>query len=78
MVAVPAATPVTTPEVAFTLAMLVSLLDQVPPVMEELKVVVPLTQMLCVPLRIPAVSSVVTVTEREAVALAQLPVPTTV
>ena len=78
MVAVPAATPVTTPEVAFTLAMLVSLLDQVPPVMEELKVVVPLTQMLCVPLRVPAEAGAVTVTVLDAVALAQPPVPTTV
>ena len=78
MVAVPAVKPVTNPVVALTVAMLVSLLDQVPPVMEELKVVVPLTQMLWFPLSVPAVGAVVTVTEREAVALAQLPVPTTV
>ena len=78
MVAVPAVKPVTNPVVALTVAMLVSLLDQVPPVMEELKVVVPLTQMLWFPLIVPAVGAVVTVTEREAVALAQPPVPGTV
>ena len=78
MVAVPAVKPVTNPVVALTVAMLVSLLDQVPPVMEELKVVVPLTQMLWFPLSVPAVGAVVTVTEREAVALAQPPVPGTV
>ena len=78
MVAVPAATPVTTPEVALTLAMLVSLLDQDPPVMEELKVVVPLTQMLWFPLSVPAVGAAVTVMVRVALALAHPPVPTTV
>ena len=78
MVAVPAVKPVTRPMVALTAVMLVSLLDQDPPVMEELKVVVPLTQMLWFPLSVPAVGAAVTVTERMAVALAQPPVPTTV
>ena len=78
MVAVPAATPVTTPEVAFTLAMLVSLLDQLPPLTVEANVVVPATQMLCVPLRVPAEAGAVTVTVLDAVALAQPPVPGTV
>ena len=78
MVAVPAVTPVTRPEVALTVAMLVSLLDQDPPVMEELKVVVPLTQILWFPLSVPAVGAAVTATERVAVALAQPPVPTMV
>ena len=78
MVAVPAATPVTTPEVVLTVAMLVSLLDQAPPLMVEVKADVPLTQMFWFPLSVPAVGAVVTVTVRVAVALAQPPVPLTV
>ena len=78
MVAVPAATPVTSPVVALTVAMAGVLLDQAPPVMVEEKVVVALTQMFCVPLRVPAVGAAVTVTVRVAVALAQPPVPVTV
>ena len=78
MVAVPAVKPVTRPVVELTVAMLVSLLDQAPPVMVEEKVVVALTQMFCVPLRVPAVGAAVTVTVRVAVALAQPPVPVTV
>ena len=78
MVAVPAVKPVTRPLVALTMAMLVSLLVQDPPVMLEVKVDVSLTQMLGFPLRVPAVGAVVTVTVRVAVALAQPPVPTTV
>ena len=78
MVAVPAVKPVTRPVVALTAVMLVSLLDQDPPVTVEVKADVPLTQMLWFPLRAPAVGAVVTVTERVAVAFAQPPVPTTV
>ena len=78
MVAVPAVKPVTRPVVALTVATAGVLLDQDPPVMEELKVVVPLTQILWFPLSVPAVGAVVTVTVRVAVALAQPPVPTTV
>ena len=78
MVAVPAVKPVTRPVVALTVAMLVSLLDQDPPVTVEVKADVPLTQMFWFPLSVPAVGAVVTVTEREAVALAQPPVPTMV
>ena len=78
MVAVPAATPVTSPVVALTVAIARVLLDQVPPVMVEVNVDVPLTQMFWFPLRVPAVGAVVTVTVRVAVALAQPPVPTTV
>ena len=74
----PAVKPVTRPVVELTVAMLVSLLDQAPPVMVEEKVVVALTQMFCVPLRVPAVGAAVTVTVRVAVALAQPPVPVTV
>ena len=78
MIAVPASTPATIPEVALTLAMLVSLLVQDPPMTVEVKVDVPLTQMLWFPLSAPAVGAAVTVTDRVAVALAQPPVPTTV
>ena len=78
MIAVPAVTPLTTPVEAFTVAMLVALLDQLPPLTVELKVVVLFAQTSCVPLSVPAVGAAVTVTERVAVALAQPPVPTTV
>jgi len=78
MVAVPAATPVTTPVVVFTVATLASLLDQLPPLAVEANVVVPFTQMLCIPLRVPAEGGAVTVTVLVAMALAQPPVPVTV
>ena len=78
MVAVPAVKPVTRPVVALTVATAGVLLDQEPPVMVEVKVGVPLTQMLWFPLSVPAVGAVVTVTVRVAVALAQPPVPTMV
>jgi hypothetical protein len=77
MVAVPAATPVTTPEVALTVAMLAELLDQEPPLTVEVRVDVPLTQMFWVPLRVPAMVEV-TVTVRVSVAFEQPPVPLTV
>ena len=78
MVALPAVKPVTRPVDALMVAMLVSLLDQLPPLTVEANVVVPATQMLCVPLRIPAEAGAVTVTVLVAVALAQPPVPFTV
>ena len=78
MVAVPAVIPVTRPEVALTVATAGVLLDQAPPEMLEVKVDVPLTQMLWFPLSVPAVGAAVTVTVRVAVALAQPPVPMTV
>ncbi len=78
MVAVPPLTPVTRPEVAFTVAIPGALLDQVPPVAVEAKVVVPLEQMFWLPLSVPALGAAVTVTVRVAVALAQPPVPMTV
>ena len=77
MVAVPAATPVTTPEEALTVATLVELLDQEPPLTVEVKAEVPFTQMVWVPLRVPAVVAV-TVTVLVAVAFEQPPVPFTV
>ena len=78
MVAVPAATPVTSPVVALTVAMAGILLDQAPPEMVDAKIDVPFTQIPCVPLSVPAVGAAVTVTVRVAVALAHPPVPETV
>jgi len=79
MVAVPMLAPVTTPVEAFTVATPVLLDVQEPPVLPLLvNVVVPPTQMVCVPLRVPALGAAVTVTVRVAVALAQPPVPATV
>ena len=78
MVAVPAVKPVTNPVVALTVAMLVSLLDQLPPITVELKVVVLFAQTSCVPLSVPADAGVVMVTVLVAVAFAHPPVPTTV
>ena len=49
IVAVPAATPVTTPVVDDTVAILVLLLDQVPPETESVKVVVPPIQAVVIP-----------------------------
>jgi hypothetical protein len=76
--AVPVSTPVTTPVEAFTVATEVLLLDQLPPVTVEEKIVVEPTQIACVPLSVPAVAGAVTVTVLVAVALAQPPVPVTV
>ena len=76
--ALPAATPVTTPVVAFTVATPTALLDQLPPIAVEVNVVVPAIQMFCVPLRVPAEAGAVTVNVLVAVALAQPPVPVTV
>jgi hypothetical protein len=78
MVAVPAATPVTSPVVALTVAIAGVLLDQAPPEMVDAKIDVPFTQMPCVPLSVPAEGVAVTVTMRVAVALEQPPVPVTV
>ena len=78
MVALPAVKPVTRPVVALTVATAGVLLDQAPPEIVEVKLDVPLTQILWFPLRVPAVGAVVTVTVRVAVALAQPPVPVTV
>jgi len=79
IVAVPAATPVTTPVEAFTVATAALLVDQAPPALPLLvNVVVPATQMPCVPLKVPAFGAAVTVTERVAVALEQPPAPVTV
>ena len=64
MVAVPAATPVTTPVELFTVATAASLVVHAPPAVPLLeKVVVPLTQIACVPLMTPALGAATTVTE---------------
>jgi hypothetical protein len=79
MVAVPAATPVTTPVELFTVATAALLVVQAPPALPfEVKVVLPVPQIVCVPLKVPALAAAVTVTERVAVALEQPPVPVTV
>ena len=60
--AVPAATPVTTPVELFTVATEALLVVQAPPVLPlEANVVVPLTQIACVPLNVPALGAAVTV-----------------
>jgi hypothetical protein len=53
-------------------------LVQVPPVIEEVSVLVPAIQIACVPDKVPATGAAVTVTVRVAVTFAQPPVPTTV
>jgi hypothetical protein len=79
IVAVPAATAVTTPEEAFTVATVASSLVHAPPASPfELNVVVPLEQIACVPLNVPALGAVVTVTVLIAVSFAQPPVPVTI
>jgi hypothetical protein len=78
IVAVPAATPVTTPVDEFTVAIPVAPLVHEPPDDVDVKVVVPATQIACVPLKVPAKGAAVTVTVRVAVAFAQPPVPATV
>ena len=56
----------------------VALLVQLPPVNVDAKVVVPATQTVWVPLRVPADGAAVMVTARVAVAFAQPPEPVTV
>jgi len=79
MVAVPEPTPLITPVELFTVATPTASEVQAPPALPLLEnVVVPPTQMLCVPLTVPAFGAVVTVTVRVAVAFEQPPVPVTV
>jgi len=75
MVAVPADTPVISPVEALIVATLFALLVQLPLETVDVKVVVPATQAVWVPLRVPAEGGAETVTVRVAVALAQPPVP---
>jgi hypothetical protein len=79
ILAEPDATPVITPVELFTVAAPVLSDVQAPPVVPLLaKVVLPPTQIACVPLIVPALGAVVTVTVRVAVAFEQPPVPVTV
>ena len=60
--AVPAATPLIAPVLLLTVATPVLLDDQAPPVFPvELNVVVPATQMFCVPFTVPALGAAETV-----------------
>ena len=79
MVAVPAATPDTTPLLEFTVATELFEEVHVPPAFPfEVKVVEPVLHIACVPLNVPAFGAVVTVTVLVAAAFAQPPVPVTV
>jgi hypothetical protein len=78
MVAVPDATPVTTPDVELIVATLVLLDDQAPPVTVDDNVVVPFEHIAVVPLNVPPLAGAVTVTVLVAVTLEQPPVPKTV
>ncbi len=76
MVAVPAETPVTTPVLLLTVAIPVLFEVQAPPAVPlDENVVVPATQMFCVPLTVPAFGAAVTVTVLVAVAFEHPPVP---
>ena len=75
----PAETPVTTPELLFTVATAVlSELQEPPAVPLLVKVVVPPTQIAGVPANVPALGGAVTVTTNDAVAFEHPPEPTTV
>jgi len=77
MVVSPADTTLITPN-EFIVAMSVSDEDHVPESPSELNVVVPVEQIACVPLKVPAFGAAVTVTVRVAVALGQATSPNTV
>ena len=77
--AVPAATPVTTPVLLFTVATPVASDVQVPPALPlVVNVTEPLEQIACVPLNVPANGATATVTVLVAVASVHPPVPVTV
>ena len=78
IVEVPAATPEITPVEALTVAFPIVPEAHVPPETVDEKVVVPVSQIVCVPLKVPALGGAVTVIVLVAVALVQPPVPTTV
>ena len=75
MVADPAATPVTTPEVELIVATFVLLEIHVPPETVDDNVVVPLEHNVNVPLIVPTLGGAVIVTSLVAVAFVQPPVP---
>ena len=70
----PAVTPLITPVDALIVATAGVPELQVPPDTVDVKVVVPLTQMACVPLKVPAVGGAVIVTATVAVTAEQPPV----
>ena len=72
---VPALTPVTTPVEALMLATAGVAEDHAPPAIFDDKVDVPFSQIACVPVRLPAVGTGVTVTVAVAETLAQPPMP---
>ena len=79
MLAVPEPTPVITPVELFTVATPAASELHVPPLFPfDVKVVVPPTQIDCVPLTVPALGGAVTFTMRVAVTLEQPPVPVNV
>ena len=78
MLADPADVPITSPVDELTVATAGLLLVQLPPATVELNVLVPATQIDCVPLSTPAVGEAVTVTVLVAVASEHPPVPVTV
>jgi hypothetical protein len=78
IIAVPALSPITTPEELLTVATDKLELLQTPPEVVAVKLVVPPTQIACVPERTAACGGAVTVSDRTAVASAQPPVPKTV
>ena len=75
IIAVPAETPVITPDSLSIDATPVAFDDQTSPKEVELNVVVAPTQTVCVPLNVPALGAAVTVTVLVAVALEHPPVP---
>ncbi|NCX96555.1 MAG: hypothetical protein EBX41_09165 [Chitinophagia bacterium] len=78
MIAVPADSAETKPEVAFTVATVVLLLLQAPPVEVDEKFAVAPTQRFWLPLSVPAEGGAVTVIVRVAVASEHPPEPVTV
>ena len=78
IVAVPVASGVITPEEGLIVALVGSDEDHVPPKISLSKVVVPLEHIVCVPLKVPALTGAVIVNNLVAVALAQPPKPVTV
>ena len=77
IVADPDVTTVTTPVVSSIVATASFPLVHAPPLIDEVNVVVPVEQIACVPLNVPALGAAVTVTVVEAVSFAQPPVPVT-
>jgi hypothetical protein len=73
IVALPAARPDTTPVAASIVAIVLSELDQVPPVIDEVKFVDPKTHISCIPSNVPATGRETTVIVPVAFTLPQPP-----